>query len=52
MVLKVNVLLLLLPGSILHIQNTDKVSRPTPQQAVEDLQDDAGDHPQLREGRR
>ena len=41
---------LLLAGAVLDVEDTDEVGGPAAQEAVEDLQQDAGQHPQLREG--
>lgn len=49
MVFEVDVLLLL-PASVLNVENTDQVRRPAPNDAVEELQEDAGEHAQLGEG--
>lgn len=49
MVFEVDVLLLL-PASVLNVKNTDQVRRPAPNDAVEELQEDAGEHAQLGEG--
>ena len=41
---------LLLAGAVLDVEDTDEVGGPAAQEAVEDLQQDAGQHPQLGEG--
>ena len=43
-------LLPLLPGPVLHVQDADEVRRPAAHQAVEELEQNAAHHPQLREG--
>jgi len=42
-------LLPLLPGPVLHVEDADEVRRPAAHQAVEELEQDAAQHPQLRE---
>ena len=48
MVLEADVLLLL-PASVLNVEDADEVRGPAPHEAVEHLQDDPRHHPQLRE---
>lgn len=40
---------LLFPRAILDVEDADEVGSPASHEAVEELQDHAGDHPQLRE---
>ena len=42
--------LLLLAGSVLDVEDADEVGGPAAEEAVEDLQHDAGHHSQLGEG--
>ena len=43
-------LLSLLPGAVLDVEDADEVGGPAAHEAVEDLEQHAGDHAQLREG--
>lgn len=40
----------LFPGSVLHVKGTDEVRSPAPQQAIEELEEYAREHPELGEG--
>lgn len=42
-------LLPLLPGPVLHVENADEVRRPAAHQPVQELEQYAAQHPQLRE---